>query len=101
MAREDYSQRAVSADAQSQAGNDVASVEGDIINIQDRLSDLENRPINLETDLYGLFETVSVAPTGTPSIAYDQIKIYVNSTTYRFYWYDSVGHVWHYVTATA
>lgn len=51
--------------------------------------------------LFGLFETVSVAPTTIPKTTYDQIKIYVNSTTYRLYWYDSVGSVWHYVTATA
>lgn len=57
--------------------------------------------INLSTDILGLFETVSVAPTGTPRDLYDQVKIYVNSTTYRLYWYDSSGHVWHYVTATA
>lgn len=57
--------------------------------------------INLNTDILGLFEVVSVAPTGVPRDVYDQIKIYVNSTTYRLYWYDNVGHVWHYVTATA
>ncbi len=52
-------------------------------------------------DLFGLFETVSVAPTTIPKTTYDQIKIFVNGATFRFYWYDSVGNVWHYVTATA
>lgn len=57
--------------------------------------------INLNTDILGLFETVSSVPSGTPRDVYDQVKIYVNSTTYRLYWYDATGHVWHYVTATA
>lgn len=57
--------------------------------------------INLNTDILGLFETVSAAPSGTPRDLYDQVKIYVNGATYRLYWYDSVGHAWHYVTATA
>ncbi len=57
--------------------------------------------INFNTDIIGLYETVSVAPTNTPASPYDQVKIYVNGSTYRLYWYDSVGHVWHYVTATA
>ncbi len=51
--------------------------------------------------LFGLFETVSVAPTTIPKTTYDQIKIYVNGATLRFYWYDSVAGIWHYVTATA
>lgn len=76
-----------------------------------QLQDLTRRILNLEgmtngrivfnTGIIGLFETVSVAPTGIPTSPYDQVKIYVNSTTYRLYWYDGVGHAWHYVTATA
>lgn len=57
--------------------------------------------VNLDKDIRGLFEVVNVAPTGTPSTVYDQIKIYTNGATLRFYWYDYVGHLWHYVTATA
>jgi hypothetical protein len=51
--------------------------------------------------LFGLFETVSVAPTTIPKTTYDQIKIYVNGATLRLYWYDSVANLWHYVTASA
>lgn len=57
--------------------------------------------IDLDLHLDGLLETVDTAPTGTPRNLYEQVKIYVNSTTYRLYWYDSEGAVWHYVTATA
>lgn len=56
--------------------------------------------VNL-SDVAGLIETVSVAPTHVPRNFFDQFKIYTNSTTYRFYWYDSVNKVWHYITATA
>ncbi len=51
--------------------------------------------------LFGLFETVSVAPTTIPKTTYDQFKIYVNGATLRFYWYATVDNTWHYVTATA
>lgn len=64
-------------------------------------SGLQAQAIDWSTNITGLFETVSVAPTNVPKSPYDQVKIYVNSTTYRIYWYDSTGHVWHYVTATA
>ena len=57
--------------------------------------------INLNTDIIGLFETVSAAPTIIPTSPYEQIKIYVNGATLRLYWYDSVAHAWHYVTATS
>lgn len=51
--------------------------------------------------LFGLIETVSTAPTTVPKTTYDQLKIYTNGSDYRFYWYDSIANVWHYVTATA
>jgi uncharacterized protein YcfL len=57
--------------------------------------------INIKFNVNGLFETVDTAPTHTPKNFYDQIKIYVNGATYRFYWYDANANAWHYVTATA
>jgi hypothetical protein len=51
-------------------------------------------------NLWGLFETVSVAPTTTPKTTYDQIKFYSSGGTFRFYMYDSVGGAWHYVALT-
>lgn len=57
--------------------------------------------INFNTDIIGLFETVSAVPTGSPKGPYDQVKVYVNGGTLRLYWYDGVANVWHYVTATA
>jgi uncharacterized protein YcfL len=72
--------------------------------------DIENKiPVqNIEmeqqkraSDLFGMFQTVSSAPTKTPINFFDQVQVYVNGSTYRLYWYDTVGNVWHYVTATA
>lgn len=75
-----------------------------------QLRDLTNRVQLLEgtthgrvvfnTGLIGLFETVSIVPTGIPLSPYDQIKFYSNSTTYRLYIYDPTNHVWRYATLT-
>lgn len=51
--------------------------------------------------IFGSFETVSVAPTTIPRTTCDQFKIYVNGATLRFYMYDTVAGLWHYVTLTA
>ena len=51
-------------------------------------------------DIFGLFQTISFVPTVKPNNIFDQVKIYVNSTTYRLYIYDFVNNVWHYVTLT-
>lgn len=55
----------------------------------------------LLTDVFGLFETVSVVPTQVPQTIFDQVKVYVSGATLRLYWYDTTAGVWHYVTATA
>lgn len=59
-----------------------------------------NQPVFL-SDSVGMYETVTAVPTGKPTNAINQIKVYTNSTTYRLYWYDVKNNVWHYVTATA
>lgn len=60
---------------------------------------LKTDPINIK--VMGMFKTVSVIPTKEPVNWANQIQIYVNGGTLRLYWYDTVAHVWHYVTATA
>lgn len=57
--------------------------------------------INLNTDILGMLETVSTAPTAVPTSIYEQVKIYTNGATLRFYWFDVANNTWHYVTATA
>ena len=51
--------------------------------------------------IYGMFQTVSAVPTKEPVNWFNQIQIYVNGGTLRLYWYDTIAHVWHYVTATS
>jgi hypothetical protein len=68
--------------------------------IEDDIRALQTKRVNLNTDIIGLFEVVSVVPTGTPRDLYDQIKIYSNSTTYRLYWYDSTSAAWRYASGT-
>ena len=82
---------------------DLQQLQRQIADLQRQVQGLSraDTQVNLDTQLAGLFEVVSAAPTGIPKRAYDQIKIYTNSTTYRLYWYDWVNHAWHYVTATA
>lgn len=81
----------------------ISAIQGRLTALEGLTRELQARtfPINFNTDIQGLFETVSAAPTNIPKSPYDQVKIYVNGATYRLYWYDGVGHAWHYVTATA
>lgn len=67
---------------------------------------VENNDITLDrqmraSEVFGMFQTVSVEPTKTPINYLNQVKVYVNGGTLRLYWYDTVANVWHYVTATA
>lgn len=75
----------------------IASLEARIAALE---ASLHQQFVNLDTNIYGLFEVVSAIPSGTPKSVYDQIKIYTNSTTYRLYWYDQVNHAWRYASGT-
>lgn len=56
-----------------------------------RIQDLENKRINFNTDLIGLVETMTMAPTTlTPVTPYQQFKIYNGN----LYFYDSKNKVW-------
>ena len=52
-------------------------------------------------DIFGLISTVSSEPTYTPTKLSQQIKIYKNGSTRRFYWYDTINKEWVYVAGTA
>lgn len=87
-----------------QVYSDVPDANSNAVQIQsleERVSGLESKRLNLNTDIIGLFETVSLVPVGIPTGPWQQIKIYVNGATLRLYWYDGNANVWHYVTATA
>lgn len=80
------------------------------ISTPDQLRDLTNRIQALETTAHGrvvfntgiigLFETVTVAPTGVPLSPYDQIKISVIAGTTALNVYDATNHAWKKVTIT-
>ena len=63
-------------------------------------SGLDTQRVNLK-DIFGAIKVVSVAPVGEPANIGEQFKIYTNGSTYRLYWYDTVGASWHYILATA
>lgn len=52
------------------------------------------------SELFGMFQTVSTAPTLTPTRLINQIQIYTNGATYRLYIYDTTNNVWRYSTLT-
>lgn len=68
--------------------------------LEDLKRNIDNPHIELDTDLFGLFQTVSVAPTTVPKIAYDQIQIYKNGATLRLYVYDAANQGWRYTALT-
>jgi hypothetical protein len=76
----------------------LASVELELR--EHRHSGLGDTRVNFK-DIFGKIEVVSAAPVGKPNDISGQLKIYTNGATLRFYWYDTVAGLWHYVTATA
>lgn len=68
-----------------------------IQNLTTRIQQLEvNRAtrINLNTDIIGLFETVTVAPTLIPTSPYEQIKLANISGTFYLYVYNTNSKTW-------
>lgn len=64
------------------------------------IGQMQNKRINFNTDIIGLIETVTVAPTGIPTGPYDQIKISVIAGTTALNVYDATNHVWKKITLT-
>lgn len=59
-----------------------------------RLDALDVKRINWNTDIIGLVETVTAAPTIQPKSPFDQIKIAVISGTSYLYIYNATNRVW-------
>lgn len=88
-------------DAQVDAGyKQPLSFELDALSA--RITALEQKPVNLNSDIVGLFQTTTAVPASTdiPNTIYDQIRIYKSGTTYRLYWYDAQNSEWRYATGT-
>lgn len=96
----EHPQSQTTAPAQGQiAGIDTAQSQ-QIQQNSAQIAEIRARRVNLNTDIIGLFETVSVAPTLVPAGPYDQVKIYSNSGTFRLYVYDAVGNAWYFASLT-
>lgn len=72
------------------------------------IKELKNEVMELDTkfnkevkndliNLFGMIETVSVAPTHIPIRLIDQIKLYRNGSTTRIYIYDTTNKTWAYI----
>jgi hypothetical protein len=77
---------------------DTAQTIQDIQDLRQRIQMLEQKRVNLNTGLIGLFETVTVAPTITPANPYDQIKLANISGTFYLYVYNTNSNSWKRVT---
>lgn len=64
--------------------------------LQQQIKDIISKNVNFNTDIIGLFETINTVPTAVPASPYEQVKLYVNGSVFRVYWYDSLGKIWHY-----
>lgn len=69
---------------------DNAGINQELERVNEKFGELDRKRVNLTTDIIGLFETVTSAPTGTPIGPWGQIKIYNN----KLYFYDSVSKTW-------
>lgn len=57
-------------------------------------------PVPRAQDVFGMFQTVTAAPTKTPRNFFEQVKIYSSGGTFRIYIYDTVSNAWKYATLT-
>lgn len=57
-------------------------------------------PVQRTQDIFGMFQTVTSAPTGTPRNFAEQIKVYSSGGTFRIYIYDTVSNAWKNATLT-
>lgn len=62
--------------------------------IQHKVDALIAQRVNLNTDIIGMFETLTAAPTGIPFNVFQQVKLATISGTTYLYLYDTAGHTW-------
>lgn len=63
----------------------------------------ETAHIEIDTDLFGVLDTLAVDPSTiikTPMTFFDQVKLYRSGSTFRLYIYDVVNKAWRFVTLT-
>lgn len=96
MSNYDYSRPSDSVDPTPDYQGQIDQLRSDMEQkFRDHIhSGLNSTRINLNTDIIGLFEVVTAAPTIIPKSPYDQIKIAVIAGTSYIYVYDQVNHAW-------
>lgn len=77
---------------------DNATLVQMVQDLQIELDALKVKRINFNTDIIGLYESVTVAPTLKPTSPYEQIKIATISGTTYLYAYDVGSLTWKRVT---
>ena len=84
----------------------IQGLQKQIDDLQNQLEALQTQSNNFDSarvnlfDIFGTFQTVTVAPTLVPSTPYDQLVVAHISSTWYLYVYDMVGAVWKKVTLT-
>lgn len=63
-------------------------------------SSVNPMPLNRIENILGMFQTVTTAPTATPTTFHNQIQIHINGGTLRLYVYDTVNNTWRYASLT-
>jgi hypothetical protein len=62
--------------------------------LQQSVQDIQTKRVNFSTDIIGLVETLTAAPTNIPTAPFEQIKLAVITGTTYLYVYDATNHVW-------
>lgn len=77
---------------------DNATLVQMVQDLQREVQELKMKRINFNTDIIGLYESVTVAPTIKPTSPYEQIKIATIAGTTSLYVYDVGNLTWKKVT---
>lgn len=72
----------------------------DQLDIKPDYPDIVEKHIERAENIFGLFQTVSAAPTATPKNWFGQIVYYKSGGTLRLYIYDVTNHTWSYTALT-
>lgn len=79
---------------------DLQTLMNNLQALANRVQAMENKRINFNTDLIGLFETLTAAPTGIPTSPFEQIKLANISGTFYIYAYNTNSKTWKRVAIT-
>ena len=73
---------------------DLTELVSQVQLLKQQLDILSSRRVSLETDVIGMFETVTTAPTSVPVSPYNQFKVAVIAGTTYLYVFDNTNKAW-------